>query len=293
MPPSPRPDEHDLGLALDLATLRSRSLDPRLSRRHALRVLAGAGAGVVLAACGSDGGSSASPSTAAAGATSTTLGSSPSGTAGAGAEGAVVPVPEETGGPYPGDGSNGPNVLVESGVVRRDIRSSFGSYSGTAEGVPLTIALRVVDAATGAPLEGSAVYAWHCTRDGGYSLYTEGITDQNFLRGVQVAGADGNLTFDTIFPGAYSGRWPHVHFQVFADLDAAASGDQLVTSQLALPEDACAAVYATSGYDQSAANLARTSLSSDMVFSDGIDQQLATITGDPARAGTATLLVAV
>jgi hypothetical protein len=49
--------------------------------------------------------------------------------------------PDETAGPYPGDGSNGPDVLEQSGIVRRDIRSSFEEYSGTAEGVPMTLEL--------------------------------------------------------------------------------------------------------------------------------------------------------
>ena len=50
-------------------------------------------------------------------------------------------IPEETAGPFPGDGSNGPDVLSQSGVVRKDIRSSFGSSTTVAEGVPLTIQL--------------------------------------------------------------------------------------------------------------------------------------------------------
>ena len=33
-------------------------------------------------------------------------------------------IPEETAGPYPGDGSNGVNVLSESGIVRSDITTS-------------------------------------------------------------------------------------------------------------------------------------------------------------------------
>jgi protocatechuate 3,4-dioxygenase beta subunit len=53
-------------------------------------------------------------------------------------------------------------VLTDSGVVRRDITKSFGTMSGTATGVPLTIELTLVEA-TGdcAPLEGAAVYLWH------------------------------------------------------------------------------------------------------------------------------------
>ena len=84
------------------------------------------------------------------------------------------------------------------------------------------------------------------------------------------------MTFKTIFPAAYQGRWPHMHFEVYESLDAATSGGQkLRTSQLAIPQDACEAVYATAGYEQSVENLAQTSLDSDMVFSDGYASQLA------------------
>jgi protocatechuate 3,4-dioxygenase beta subunit len=181
-------------------------------------------------------------------------------------------------------------VLTESGIVRQDITTSFGSSTGTAEGVPLEIRMELFDTATGEPLQGAAVYAWHCTRDGGYSLYSEGVEDQNFLRGVQEVAADGTVSFTTIFPGAYDGRWPHVHFEVFPSLDDATSaGSRLVTSQLALPQDACEQAYATDGYEQSVQNLAGTSLDSDMVFSDGTDSQLATVTGDVDGGMTAAL----
>src|SRR5215213_10308683 len=67
-------------------------------------------------------------------------------------------IPEETQGPFPADGSNGPTVLPLTGVVRSDIRSSFAGLSGTAEGVPLTIELTIVSVSTCAPLAGRAVY---------------------------------------------------------------------------------------------------------------------------------------
>jgi len=109
-------------------------------------------------------------------------------------------IPEETEGPYPADGSNGPDVLSQSGIVRKDIRSSFGELSGIAEGVPLTIRLTIENTSDGcAPLAGGAVYLWHCSREGNYSLYT--VTDQNYLRGVQEADGDGVVTFTSIFPG--------------------------------------------------------------------------------------------
>ena len=178
--PRPHDDVVDQGLGFDLATL---------GRRRVLRAL---GLGLVAAgaaACGSS-------------------------TAGAAA---AAEIPDETAGPYPGDGSNGPNVLTDSGIVRSDIRSSFGAASGRAEGVPMTLELTVTDLAGGKPFAGAAVYVWHCTREGGYSLYSPDVEDENFLRGVQIADAAGRVRFTSVFPGCYAGRWPHVHFEVYPD----------------------------------------------------------------------------
>src|SRR6186713_2316224 len=75
-------------------------------------------------------------------------------------------IPNETAGPFPGDGSNGPSVLNQSGVVRSDIRSSFAGFSGVADGVPLVIQLTIVSASSCAVLAGRAVYMWHCDRPG-------------------------------------------------------------------------------------------------------------------------------
>ncbi|MEV0675652.1 intradiol ring-cleavage dioxygenase [Actinosynnema sp. NPDC050436] len=259
---------HDRGLAFDLATL---------DRRRALTLLGGAGL-TALAACGTPPAPSASDSAAAP-------------TAAACRDA----IPEETGGPYPGDGSNGPNVLTQSGIVRSDIRTSFGTGSRTAEGVPLTITLTVLDTASGcAPLAGAAVYLWHCDIDGKYSMYSPGLTGENYLRGVQEADAEGVVTFTSIFPAAYSGRWPHVHFEVYPSLaEATRAGTRTTTTQLALPVDVCKTVYGTAGYVQSVRNLAGTSLNTDTVFGDGHDEQLATVTGDVTGGYTATLDVPV
>jgi protocatechuate 3,4-dioxygenase beta subunit len=272
------PHDHDGGLATDLPKL--------LSRRRALQVM-GLGSLAVLAGCagatslsGTGGSSSAATSTEA----EASSGSSD-----------VAEIPEETAGPYPGDGSNGVNVLTESGIVRSDITASFGGGSGVAEGVPLSIDLTVLDiAAGGTPLEGAAVYIWHCDREGRYSLYSDEILDENYLRGLQPADANGKLAFTSIFPGAYSGRWPHIHFEVYPSVDeATAAGSKLVTSQIALPEDVSRLVYAAAGYDQSVQNLSQTSLSSDMVFSDGYSTQLATATGSVDEGITIALNVGV
>ena len=165
---------------------------------------------------------------------------------------------------------------------------------GTAEGVPLTINLTILDVADGGtPLAGAAVYIWHCDRDAQYSLYT--ITDQNYLRGVQPADADGAVTFTSIFPGCYDGRWPHVHFEVYPSLEAATdAANRLATSQIALPEATCNEVYATPEYAASVAAFARISLTTDMVFrDDGGIHQLGTVTGSLADGYTVELAVPV
>ncbi|GAA0513596.1 3,4-dioxygenase subunit beta [Paractinoplanes deccanensis] len=256
----PRPDEEvvDQGLGFDLGTL--------MSRRMMLRGL-GVGAAVLgLAACG-DSTSSTSTSATTTAAATTTSGE----------------IPDETAGPYPGDGSNGPDVLEQSGVIRSDIRSSFGTASGTAEGVAMTLELTISDMANDdKPFADVAVYVWHCDRDGKYSMYSDGVTDQNYLRGVQVADGSGKVTFTSIFPACYSGRWPHIHFEVYpgkADITDATKA--IATSQVALPKATCEAVYATTGYSASVPNLAQVSLSSDNVFGDDSGVlQLATVSGD-------------
>ena len=155
----------------------------------------------------------------------------------------------------------------------------------------MTQQLRLADLANGgAPFAGVAVYVWHCDRDGAYSLYSEGVENENYLRGVQVAGADGTVSFTSIFPACYDGRWPHIHFEVYPSLARATnSSNKIATSQMALTEAASKAVYATSGFE----NLSRVSLDSDNVFSDGYDLQLPEITGDPTQGYALTFSCAV
>jgi protocatechuate 3,4-dioxygenase beta subunit len=249
------------------------------SRRELLGLLGGLGAAFVIAGCGGDdAGSTATPTTNAPTAAAVR-----------------AKIPEETAGPFPGDGSNGPNVLTQPGVVRRDIRTSIGSASGVAKGVPLTIDLTVLDSKNGyAPLVGAAVYVWHCDIDGGYSMYSQGVANENYLRGVQETDANGLVRFTSIFPAAYSGRWPHIHFEVFPSLAKATVGsNKVATSQLALPEDVCKVVVATDGYSRSVTNLAQTSLARDNVFSDGVSLQMATLTGSPTAGYVATLAAGV
>ena len=298
-PHEPHPS-HDRGLEFDLSTLIS---------RRSLGVFFGAGtAAAALAACtpvGSTSGATGGTAPASAGSSATT-------TASPGASVSAVPsasptltraiaecgveIPQETAGPYPGDGSNGPNVLEASGVIRQDITASFGTSATRAEGVPLTVTLTLLDNSNGCkPLAGAAVYAWHCDRDGKYSMYDSGLESENYLRGVQETDANGQLSFSTIFPGAYNGRWPHIHFEVFESMsNSTAAGQLLTVSQIAMTEAACNAVYATAGYETSQRNFPNTTLTSDNVFGDdGGIHQLATMSGSAAGGYSAGLNVTV
>ena len=249
-------DDHDDhgGLHRDLAETGA-AMDRRSMLRVAARFSAALGA-IQLIGCAGDAG--------------TILGTTDTGTTGTtGASSACASrIPTETAGPYPGDGSNGPNVLNQTGVVRSDIRSSFAGLSGTAAGVPLNLALSLVDASTCAPLAGYAVYLWHCDAAGNYSLYSSGVTNQNYLRGVQAADANGLVKFTSSYPGCYSGRWPHIHFEVYRTLALATSQPNKIATS-------------------------RTTLAADGVFSDGASLELATVSGDVTNGMTATLTIGV
>ena len=279
-------EETDRGLVYDLSTL--------MDRRQVLKALGftTVSAGLMSIVACSPAASSLASQAAATAAASTGSGSSAS--SAAAADCAVIP--EETAGPYPGDGSNGPNVLNQSGIVREDIRSSFGSSTTTAKGVPLTIKLTIQDATNNCtPMQGAAVYLWHCDQAGNYSLYSQAAASENYLRGVQATDGSGVVTFQSIFPACYSGRWPHIHFEVYSDLEAATNeANKIATSQVALPKDACDLVYATSGYEQSVRNMSGVSLERDNVFGDdGGVHELGTITGDVSAGMTVALTVPV
>ncbi|MEX5272152.1 intradiol ring-cleavage dioxygenase [Kocuria sabuli] len=281
----PRPEEEvvDQGLGFDLGTL--------VSRRRVLGIFGMGAATVGLAACGAATGASSGSSASAS--SSATAPASPSVSA---AAGATEEIPDETAGPYPGDGSNGPDVLEQSGIVRSDLRSGFGEATGSAEGVPMTLELTIADLANGGvPFAGVAVYVWHCDREGRYSMYSEGVTDQNYLRGVQIADDDGKVRFTSIFPACYTGRWPHIHFEVYPDQASITdSTTAIATSQVALPENACDAVYATGGYESSVSNLVRLTLATDNVFGDdGGAAQSGAVTGSVSAGYTVTLTAGV
>ena len=270
--PLVRPDDEvvDQGARFDMDTL--------LTRRRMLAVV-GIGAGsLALAACtgGASGARSSSRSTPSASDT------------------AAGEIPQETNGPYPADGTNGVNVLEDSGIVRQDITSSLDGGK-TVAGVPLAMSFTLTDMANDdAPFEGAAVYLWQCDAQGLYSMYSEGVEDETYLRGIQVADADGKVTFTTIVPGCYRGRWTHIHFEVYPDVKSATNAENAIaTSQVAFEEMMLSAVYALTEYEGAAQNLAQITLETDNVFSDGVELQMGTFTGDVKSGYVGSLTVAI
>lgn len=272
---------HDRGLPADLEAL----LEQLRPRRSVLRLLGMSGAGLLLSGCGGGGSSD--------GTTTPGTGTSTGSTSDGSSSSACSVTVSETEGPYPADGSNSSNgtlrnVLTTSGVVRTDIRPSFGGVSSNvAPGLPVTFAIQLVNTnASCAPLAGYAIYIWHCTQSGQYSLYD--LPSENYLRGVQVTDANGLATFTTVFPGCYAGRWPHIHFEIYPTLASATSyANKVLTSQFALPSATCNTVYnLTSGYTSSRSNFLSLSLASDNVFGNNTSAQLAAMT--PVFTGDAT-----
>jgi protocatechuate 3,4-dioxygenase beta subunit len=268
---------HEHSLANDIATM----LDMTSSRRQSLRWLFAGAAALPLAGCGAGAVTTETVATSASGA-------------------ACALIPEETGGPYPGDGSNASvngvaNALILAGIVRSDIRTSVAGATGVAAGVPLTIRLQLVNvSASCATLAGATVYLWHCDRDGDYSMYSSSVANENYLRGVQEADSTGVVTFSTIFPGCYAGRMPHVHVEVCPSLARATlASNRIRTSQFGFPTAILAEAYSASGYAASVRNLSAMSYATDNAFSDGTSLQIASMSGSAALGYTASLTVGV
>ncbi len=295
-PDSADQDPTHAGLAQDLTVL----LAQQARRREALRWM-GLGTAAAATSTWLSSALAAPRKRSTMGSTTGSSGStgSTSGTTTGTTTGSCSVVPEETAGPYPGDGSNTANgsianALALSGIVRSDIRSSIAGATGVATGVPLKVVMKLTNASCTA-LSGYAVYLWHCDAQGRYSMYSSGVTAENYLRGVQSTDSSGTVTFQTIFPGCYSGRMPHMHFEVYRDANTATSfSNKLKTSQLAFDRDVCASVYAAdSRYSASVSNLNRITFATDNIFSDGYSLQLTSLTGNATDGYTATITVSI
>jgi protocatechuate 3,4-dioxygenase beta subunit len=236
-----------------------------LRRREVLAAL-GAGVGAAVAACG---GSSTSPT-----ATTTTTTTTP-GTVNA----ACAVSPTETRGPYP----DTTGMINNSAFFRRDITEGK-------PGIPLTLTLTVVNVSSAcAAVSGLQVEIWQCDATGNYSEYSQpgfNGTGQTFLRGVQTTDANGQVTFNTIYPGWYAGRATHIHVDVYK------SGSIVKSTQIAFPETVSSAVYASGVYAADGQNT-QTTNANDNVFSDGVTNELATVTGSPSGGYTAMMNVGI
>jgi len=209
--------------------------------------------------------------------------SSSGGSSGTGTSGSCALIPQETQGPYPLL-----TILSNSTMLRQDITEGK-------TGVALKLVLKLVNVnASCAAIANTAVYIWHCDKDGIYSGYSQPAANTvgaTFCRGIQLTDSNGEVSFTTIYPGWYAGRITHIHFQAYLadNLTVAATA----TSQIAFPQDITTAVYNSTLYAARGQNTSVASFSADNVFSDGTTYQMATIAGDLTSGYTATLTVGI
>jgi protocatechuate 3,4-dioxygenase beta subunit len=238
----------------------------QLHRREVLAALGASVGAAAIAACGS--------SPTAATTTTTTTTTTPPATNNA----ACAVTPSETRGPYP----DTTGMINNQAFYRRDITEGKS-------GLPLTLTLTVVNTNNGcSAISGVQVEVWQCDAAGNYSEYSQpgfNGAGQTFLRGVQTTDANGQVTFTTIYPGWYQGRATHIHVDVYR------SGTIIKTTQIAFPESVSAAVYASGVY--ASKGQSPTGNASDNVFSDGVINELATVTGNTSSGYTATLNIGI
>jgi protocatechuate 3,4-dioxygenase beta subunit len=225
---------------------KKRNWQRPLSRREMLGLLGAAGVMAVVG-CGDDGQprsreATSTPAQAVGGAATTTPPVTAT-TSATPAPVACVLTAALTEGPY----------FVDERLGRSDLTSdpTDGSIK---EGVPLRLNLTVssVEGAACTPLVGALVDMWHCDALGVYSDVSGAgqpdTTGQKFLRGYQITDENGQVEFQTIYPGWYSGRTIHIHFKVRTDPDAAQGFE--FTSQLFFDETITDAVVAQVPYNE-------------------------------------------
>jgi len=188
---------------------------------------------------------------------------------------------ETSGGVNPFDFSDGTNAAgIESNPAGESIHTSFVVYDSL--GTPLTLRFTVVNATTCKPIPNAAVELWHADAAGVYS----GVSGNsgNFLRGIQRTNAKGQVRFETIFPGWYRGRTPHIHVKVHV------GGREVHTGQLFFDEAVTDAVYAREPY--AARGTRNTTNADDQIFvSAGGASTLSLAARGPTYWGKKTLVV--
>ncbi|MCU0422436.1 MAG: T9SS type A sorting domain-containing protein [Bacteroidia bacterium] len=178
-------------------------------------------------------------------------------------------IPTETAGPFPLD-------LTENTTFFRK------NITETKTGVPLKLKLKIIGDNNCGPMQNVRVNIWHCDKDGLYSGYSQtnnqGQAGLTYLRGYQFTDVNGEVEFETIFPGWYTGRICHIHFQVYV------SSSYSAISQLTFPITEKQALYSANStfYTKGTDPLA---LTADNIFSDGYQFQLASLTQNSTTGG--------
>ncbi len=179
-----------------------------------------------------------------------------------------VLIPSETEGPFPLDLT----TTNAATYFRQDIREGK-------PGVTTYVKMRVVGLSNCQPMANVRVNIWHCDKDGMYSGYynsmntgsTPATASATWLRGYQMTDANGEVTFTTIFPGWYTSRIMHIHFQIYV------SSIYKAVSQMTINPVAKNAVY-TSNPSIYTKGADPQTLASDNIFSDGYSRQLGSLT---------------
>lgn len=134
-------------------------------------------------------------------------------------------------------------------------------------GAKLLVTLKVVEAESCSPLPKARIDLWQCDGLGLYSGYARQATGsargETFLRGTQFGDEDGIARFDTIYPGWYPGRTPHIHFKVLLDKTS------LVTGQLYFPDQLTDRIYAAYAPYRERDGKRDTDNATDFIFADG------------------------
>jgi len=195
--------------------------------------------------------------------------------------GGCILIPNETQGPYQFDLSS------NSSMFRQDITEGN-------PGIPMNLTLTLVDIDNGcAPISNARIDIWHCNRDGYYSefpnqmgyLGTQTHVGETFFRGIQLTDVNGQVQFTTIYPGWYTGRAVHIHFQVFLNSVLKA------TSQMAFPDSLNTTI--NSGYAHGTSGMLANS--GDGVFSDTSNTQyeMVTIAANGTGGYDASLIIGI
>lgn len=180
-----------------------------------------------------------------------------------------VLIPSETEGPFPLD------LTENSTFFRQDITEGQS-------GILLNLRMKILGLENCEPMQNVRVNIWHCTAEGVYSGYNTGNNpgdvNATHLRGYQFTDSNGEVEFTTIFPGWYNGRICHIHFQVYVSSSYAA------ISQLTFPVETKNTIYTANSalYPNGTDPM---SLATDMIFSDGYDQQMATLEANSTTGG--------